>query len=202
MQMSLAKEKIISSKFIKQLQKGILSDVIDLMQDESAKDFILIVDGEEFPVHKFMLEARVPTLAEALKNNPKAKNMAVPDISVDIFKIVMDYLYTDKLPRDDDTDYFQLFIAASLLRLDLLKFFAGVKSCNLIIQENVIEMLTMSDKYGHEQLKSRAFDEIKKFYPNIKFDSKWINDVSKIIEVIKTNGKRRVSRIPVRTSLV
>lgn len=193
----LEHEKISIDKFTQKLEKGVISDVIDLIQDESTRDFIIIIDDQEFPVHKFLLEARSSTLASLLRSNPDAKTLNLSDITVDVFEKILQFLYTDELPREGGIDYFRLFIAAAILKIEDLKYFAGVKSCNYITKENAIEMLNLSNQYGHEVLMNCAFDEIKNFYPNIKFEKNWINDVNQVIAAIKKNEKKRVSGIPI-----
>ncbi|KAL7013094.1 hypothetical protein ACKWTF_015189 [Chironomus riparius] len=62
------KNSYITSKY----QKCIHSDIEAYLQDKLTKDFQIQIDEHEFPVHKFLLAARSPTLAELLKNNPEA----------------------------------------------------------------------------------------------------------------------------------
>ncbi|KAL7042047.1 hypothetical protein ACKWTF_000995 [Chironomus riparius] len=194
----LEQEKKINEKFTQRLEKGILSDVIDLIQDESARDFNIVIKDHEFPVHKCILQARSPTLAEILRNNPEAQNINLTDIDVDVFEKIFQFLYADELPSDNEVNYLKLFRAAGVLKIEDLKNFAGVKACNSIRKENAVEVLKLSSKYEHEELKNCAFDQIKKFYPKIKFDNNWIRDIKKILGAIE---KKRASRIPVRISL-
>ncbi|CAG9797912.1 unnamed protein product [Chironomus riparius] len=197
LRVKLEQAQLKNVKFIQKLDKGILSDVMGMIQDENTKDFSIIINDNEFPVHKFLLEARSSTFASVLRNNPDAHNLVLTDIDEEVFEKILIFLYTDDLPRDYEEDYLKLFTAAGILKIEDLKSFAGVKACNLVKKENVIEVLILSTKYEHDVLKNCAFDEIKKFYPNIKFDNKWINDTHKILEAIE---KKKVSRIPVRVS--
>ncbi|CAG9807256.1 unnamed protein product [Chironomus riparius] len=198
---NLEQEELKTIKFSQKLIKGIISDVIDFIEDETAKDFHIIINEREFPVHKFILKARSPTLAEVLTNNPDAHDLILTDINENVFEKILQFLYTDELPRDGGIDYLNLFTAAGELKIEDLKHFAGVKACNYVVKENAVDVLFLSTKYEHDVLKNCAFDEIKKFYPTIKFDNHWIRDTSKIIEAIEKFEKKRVSRIPVRVSV-
>jgi hypothetical protein len=196
LQNELKEEKLKNSKLTQKLEKGIIGDVSKLIQDETAKNFKIIIHEQEFPVHKFLLEARSPTLAEILRNNPEAENLHLTDISVEVFEKILKFLYTDELTYED-AGSLNLFAAAGILKIEDLKNFAAVRSTNLIKKETVQEVLLLSDKFGHEELRNNAFGEIKKYYPKIKFENSWINDVSKIIRAIE-KGENRVSKIPVR----
>jgi len=106
-------------------KRGIFNDLTTFILDESTKDFNIIIEGQEFPVHKFLLAARSPTLAEILKNNPEVENLNLVDISVEIFEIILKFLYTDELPVEDGTNFMQLFSAAGKLKIDELRNFAA-----------------------------------------------------------------------------
>ena len=60
------------------------------------KDFSIKIEDREFKVHKFLLAARSPTLAEMIKNNPDADELQLVDISVEIFEKILKYLYVSK----------------------------------------------------------------------------------------------------------
>jgi len=108
----LDQEKLKNSELTDKLQAGFLNDLKAFTQGETTKDFQIQIGDHEFPVHKFLLAARSPTLAEILKNNPEVGNLNLVDISVEIFEIILKFLYTDELPGDDETNFLHLFAAA------------------------------------------------------------------------------------------
>ena len=72
-------------------QKGLIGDLRRFMQNENIKDFTIIIDEKEYLVHKFLLAARSPTLAETFSNNPGVDSLNLVDISVEIFEIILKF---------------------------------------------------------------------------------------------------------------
>jgi len=164
------------------------SDIKNFIQDETTKDFQIQIEGQEFPVHKFLLAARSPTLAEILKNNPEVENLNLIDISVEIFEIILKFLYTDELPGEDETNFLHLFAAAGKLKIEELMNFAASKLIDMIHAENALEIFKLANKYEQQGLKLKAFEEIKSNYPKSKFKDEWIDNtekVEKLIEILK-----------------
>jgi len=60
-------------------------------------------------------------MAEIFRNNPEAANLNLVDIPVDIFEIILKFLYTDELPDENETNFVQLFVAANRLQIKELK---------------------------------------------------------------------------------
>jgi len=175
------------SKKCQELEKNIQKfcfDIKNFTEDETTKDFRIQIDDREFPVHKFLLAARSPTLAEILKNNPEVENLNLVDISVEIFEIILKFLYSDELPGDNETNFLHLFAAAGKLKIEELKNFSAIKIIELINAENALEILNVSNKYEHEELRQKAFEEIKKKYPKIEFEDAWIHDGDKIEKIL------------------
>jgi len=181
-------EKLKSSELTDKLQAGFLNDLKAFTQDETTKDFQIQIDDHEFPVHKFLLAARSPTLAEILKNNPEVENLNLVDISVEIFEIILKFLYTDELTDDEGTNFLHLFAAAGKLKIQELMNFAAVKIIQMITEENSLDILKLSNKYNHDEMRFRAFEAFKRKYPNANLKAEFAVDMDKIdkfIEAIK-----------------
>jgi len=95
------------------------------------------------------------------------------------------FLYTDELPGDDGTNFMHLFAAAEKLEIDELKNFAASKIIVMIDQDNALEIFKLSNKYGHEELSKKAFNEFKKLYPSCKFKDEWITNTEIVVKVIE-----------------
>jgi len=184
---------------VKQLSKykaGVYFYLEKLIQDDTKKDFKIIIDNCEFPVHKFLLVARSPTLAEILKRKPEAKNLKLLEISVEIFEIILKFLYTDKLPGVDEANFLHLFAAAGKLKIKELEEHCAIELIGIIDENNAIEVLKLSNKYGHEDLSKMAFYEIQIKYPGVIFKDKLyknVNDLEKFIEIV--NRKDEADRL-------
>ncbi|KAL7013124.1 hypothetical protein ACKWTF_015206 [Chironomus riparius] len=167
------------------------SDIKTFLEtDETFRDFSIQIDNREFPVHKFLLAARSPTLAEILKNNPEVENLKLVDISMETFEIILKFLYTDELPGDDGANFLHLFAAAGKLKIQELKNYAATKLIDQINEDNVIDILNVSKNYEHEELRTKAFEEVKKKYPKIEFKDEWAANPEKLIKIIEIIKKK------------
>ncbi|KAL7013207.1 hypothetical protein ACKWTF_015262 [Chironomus riparius] len=174
------------------LQSGLSVDIKTYILEESTKDFKIIIGSHEFTVHKFLLAARSPTLAELLRNNPKAEDLKLSDVSADNFEIILKFLYTDEIPCDERTDFMLLFAAAGKLKIQELKNHAAEKVISQIDEDNALKILYEASKYEHDKLARAAFEKIKKKYPRMHFKDKWMKQpekLQKILEVIHKKGE-------------
>jgi len=146
------------------------SGIKNFIQDETTKDFQIQIDDHEFPVHKFLLAARSPTLAEILKNNPEVENLNLVDISVEIFEITLKFLYADELPGDNGTNFLHLFAAERIT--------------GMIDSENALAIFKIACKYDNKELKLKTFKLLKEKYPGSKFKDEWIDDTEKVDKLI------------------
>lgn len=156
-----------------------------IQQDEFFKDLTVIIGESQFRVHKWLLAARSPTLAEMLTDT-SAENLKLESINKEVFEKILKYMYKDELPRDqDETDFFELFAASGKLKIEELKEFAALKLLGMVDGDNALRILSISNKYGHEQLKQRAFEVIKNHHPEIKFGDELIEDSCKVATAIQ-----------------
>ena len=157
-------------------QQTLLIDINKFVIDNSFKDFNIQIGDQIFPVHKFIIAARSPTIAEIIKNNPEVENLNLFDMPVDIFEKVLKYIYTDEYPTVNGLDLLRLFAAAGRLKINALKNFAATQILGTLNADNSIEVLKLSNKYEHEELRENSFDEIKKKFPNIPFKDQWVHE--------------------------
>lgn len=170
------------------LQNELNNEIKTLINDNSLKDFKIIIGDHEFVVHKFLLIARSPTLADILRNNPYVENLNLIDIPVEIFEKVLNFIYSDELPSDDKINFLQLFAAAGRLKINKLKEYAASKILNQINPENALEVFKLSNRYDHSELRNKSFTKIKDIYSKMKFLDEWAfqtEQVNKAIELFK-----------------
>jgi len=166
--------------------EDIQSDIKRFLQDdETFKDFQIQINDKEFSVHKILLAARSPTLAEILRNNPGVENLNLVDISAGIFTIILKYLYTDELLIEKGTNFLDLYAAAGKLKIEGLKNLAAQKIIDSMKTQNALDVLKLSNKHEHEELRQAAYQKIKNDYPKIDFKAEWSKDVDKMIKVIE-----------------
>ncbi|XP_070489969.1 uncharacterized protein [Chironomus tepperi] len=166
-------------------QSLLINDFKSFINDETTKDFHIQIGDHNFPVHKFLIAARSPTLAELLKNNPGVGNLKLIDIPVDIFEVILKFLYTDELPGVDGMNYLHLLAAAGKLKIEELKKYAGNKVIDNIDDNNAVEILRLGVKYQNDEMRQKAFKKIKEMYPKINFKDEWAVDPEKVKKVIE-----------------
>lgn len=170
------------------LSTNLIDNFKNYIQNEQTKDFKIIIDEQEFLVHKILLIIQSPTLAEILRNNPDIENLNLIDIPIPIFERILKFLYTDEFVFDNETSALPIFAAAGRLKLQKLIDCAAEKLFDQINPKNVLEILNLSAKFQKNELKVKAFEEVKKKYPNIKFKDEWLENSEKlkfIIDMLK-----------------
>jgi len=175
---------------LEKMKASLAYDLTSFTQNETTRDFKIIIEGQEFPVHKFLLAARSPTLAEILKNNPEVENLNLVDISVEIFEIILKFLYTDEHPGDKGTNFMQLFAAAGKLKIEKLVKYAAPKIINQVDGENALEILRVSACFKLFDLKLKTFKLLKKKFSEIKFEDEWLENPDKLIKVVTMLKKK------------
>jgi hypothetical protein len=105
------------------------------------------------------------------------------DISFEVFEIILDFIYKDKISFESSKAR-EIFVAAGKLKIEGLKS----KSAEILIKEMnehqnldyLIETFNLGSKFNSHELKLKAFEEIKKHFegnsPGSIFDRELIND--------------------------
>lgn len=168
----------------KKLDKDLTDDLNVLLRDTTAKDFTIKIGKEEFKIHKFIFMARSKLFAEMIKANPDAGDLELQDIPIETFKEILLFIYQGTQPKND-SDPLKMFAAASKLKIDGLRNFVANKAMTIINPQNAFEYLVVSNKYNHNELKIKAFSEIKKIFPNIQ--NQLANEPEKLMKVMEAS---------------
>ena len=169
-----------------QPERNFVHDVYKYTQNENFKDFIIKIGIHEFHVHKFLIAARSQTFANLIHNNPHVEKLDLIDIPVQTFEIILNFIYNDEFPLDEvNLDIIRLFAAAGQLKIIDLMNYSARHILKIINEQNALELLRLSNKYEHNEIRQKAFDIIKLRYPKITFKDKLAMEpesVSKLIE--------------------
>ncbi|KAG5670668.1 hypothetical protein PVAND_000916 [Polypedilum vanderplanki] len=163
----------------------IFGDFKTVMDDNDFKDFTIKTEYEEFKAHKFVLAARSPIFARVFKDNIHAECLNLLDISTKIFREILHFIYTDDFPQSTEIDYIELFKASERLKIEKLKMFSVKKLINKITSENAFEILILSNKYGYDELRQKAFEEIKKYFDNEQIDDALATQPDKLKRLVE-----------------
>ncbi|GAV70321.1 BTB domain-containing protein/MATH domain-containing protein [Cephalotus follicularis] len=140
----------------------------DLLDSEIGCDIVFQVGDETFKAHKLILAARSPVFRAqffGLVGDPKLDNIVVKDVEPSIFKAMLLFIYSDKLPEVHEitgsasvctsTNIVQhLLAAADLYNLDRLKLLCEAKLCEELNADTVATTLALAEQHQCPQLKS------------------------------------------------
>ncbi|KAI4307586.1 hypothetical protein L6164_030758 [Bauhinia variegata] len=143
-------------------------DLKELLESEVGCDIVFKVGNESFKAHKLILAARSPVFRAqffGLVGDPSLDELVVEDIEPFIFKALLLFVYTDKLPDVYEvmgltlmcthTVMVQHLLAAGdLYNLDRLKLLCESKLCEEINTDNVATILALAEQHHCPQLKA------------------------------------------------
>jgi hypothetical protein len=147
-------------------------DVKSYLMDDDFKDFTVIVDGQNFKIHKMVLAARSSVFVQIIKNNPDAVELKMTDIPVETFGEMLEFIYHDKLPMRADR-LSLLFKAALKLDIQALKGAIIKKLGDVLSEENALDALELAVIHDIPELKAKAIEKIQPMFPSkeLKIDS-------------------------------
>ncbi|GLC40320.1 hypothetical protein PLESTB_001597800 [Pleodorina starrii] len=143
------------------------ADLSGLLQRGEGTDVTLVVEGEEFKAHKFLLQARSKFFHSLLNNSMREGlegRAVVHGIKAPVFKALLHYVYTDNLPdgMDDgnlETEMAQhLLAAADQMQLERLRRVCERRLVETVEVESVADTLALADGNHSEELKKVCLD--------------------------------------------
>jgi speckle-type POZ protein len=152
--------------------------IADLQSDWRGTDTTIVVGGEEFRAHRWLLAARSPVFAEELLASPKGKKdsgahrIEINDMEPSVFKSLLRYMYTDALPVATDDDGVatarDLLGAANRYKLERLKLICEDTLWQRIDVNTVAGILAAAEQHQCRALKAACMDFIVASPQNMK----------------------------------
>ncbi|KAK1647759.1 hypothetical protein QYE76_065564 [Lolium multiflorum] len=152
--------------------------IADLQSDWRGTDTAIVVGGEEFRAHRWLLAARSPVFAEELLASPKGKKdsgahrIEINDMQPSVFKSLLRYMYTDALPVSTDDDGVatarDLLGAANRYKLERLKLICEDTLWQRIDVNTVAGILAAAEQHQCRALKAACMDFIVASPQNMK----------------------------------
>nr|CAB3481491.1 unnamed protein product [Digitaria exilis] len=147
----------------------IASHIGSLLESTDGSNVTFVVDGEEFPAHQAVLAARSPVFkAQLLGSMADAKmaSITLQGIAPATFKAMLQFIYTDDLPGDEEdgdeevpTEAFEdLLAAADRFALDRLKLMCAKKLWDGVSTDTVGATLACAETYSCPELKMKCLD--------------------------------------------
>lgn len=166
-----------------------IEDLKDLNIEENPEFISIKVGSKIFKIDRNLLTERSRSFAELVEKNPNLNFSIVDDIPCDTFEDILTYLNDDEPPIDAHKAR-ELFEAAGKLKIESLKGICEeilINDMNFEIDLNfLLENFTLGVKYECKNLKLRAFEEIKKHFPDKKIKEEFMNHPDKMKKLIST----------------
>lgn len=170
---------------------GLSHDINKFISNDEFKNLKILINETEFKVHKFLLTARSPVLKELMKRDSNADSITLEHIPKEIFQHILDFIYDEKLPNNDVV--LETYAAAAQLQIQELQDFAASRMTTLIDDENALKILFMANEYKNEDLKLKAFDHIKSFFPDKKLKTELASNPEAVRKLIA--AKKEIERL-------
>lgn len=138
-----------------------------LLDSKDGTDVSFNIDGEIFYAHRTVLAARSPVFKVGLLGpmvEAKMPSITLHGIAPATFRIMLQFMYTDTLPGDDelgDSPYEMmqhLLAAADCYALDRLKLICAQRLWNKVSADTVAATLACAEMYSCRELKSKCID--------------------------------------------
>jgi len=133
-----------------------------------SEDVTFSVDGGKFRTHRAILAARSPVFKAQLFGSMADATMpciTLHDIKPATFQILLRFIYTDELPRVEESSsdssmdlYLDLLAAADMYQLDRLKVMCARKLWECVSAETVAKVLGCAELHNCPELKRTCLD--------------------------------------------
>ncbi|KAH0506053.1 Speckle-type POZ protein [Microtus ochrogaster] len=140
----------------------LVDELGELWENSLFTDCCLVVADQEFRAHKAILAARSPVFRAMFEHDMEESRtnlIEIHDLQPEVFKAMMDFIYTGKEP-DLHSMADAMLAAADKYGLERLKLMCESSLCKDLSVENAAHTLLLADLHGSVHLKSRAMDFI------------------------------------------
>jgi speckle-type POZ protein len=164
----------------------------DLLVSKQGADVTFLVAGETFQAHRCVLAARSPVFkAEVfgrMKESTRGAVIRVDDMDAQVFRALLDFVYTDTLPDFQDSMKKQeeaalaqhLLVAADRYNLERLKLICEDRLCGHIDTASAATILALAEQHHCRGLKEACF--------------RFLSTPSTLNAVMATNGFDHLTR--------
>ncbi|KAG5668341.1 hypothetical protein PVAND_016284 [Polypedilum vanderplanki] len=168
------------------LRLNLLMEIV--VAESSFKEFTINVGKTSFKIDKILFASQSTRLAEIFRDYPEAKEFKLEDTSEKTFQNVFDFICTNEIP--ENANLIELFVAANRLKIHtLIKAVAEILIEN-IDESNSFEILVIANRFNHDKLREKAFENIKtKIFPFKSLDENLAKQPEKLRNMIEMKRK-------------
>nr|XP_042126083.1 speckle-type POZ protein-like [Peromyscus maniculatus bairdii] len=147
----------------------------ELWKNSQFTDCCLVVAGQEFQAHKAILAARSPVFRAMFQHDmeeSRKNRIEIPHLVLQVFKAMMDFIYTGTAP-DLDSMADSVLAAADKYGLEHLKVMCEDALFRDLSVENAAHTLFLADLHISGQLKTHTLDFITAHASEVSETSDW-----------------------------
>jgi BTB/POZ domain len=175
----------------------IATEVVEsLRASRRFSDFTIVVGSKEFAVHKSVLGIQSSVFAAIFENDMKERiegKMEIEEFSAAAVEDFLRFFYTGEI--QDARNAMEIFELAAKYDILKLKLIAEIIVFRQVEENNAMQILELANLYKSENLKNKAFTEIKKMFPKTALQPELKDkpdDVKELIEA-KRNFEENIS---------
>ncbi|XP_043475491.1 speckle-type POZ protein-like isoform X2 [Leptopilina heterotoma] len=166
----------------------LLDDYSKLFENSLFADATINVKGHSFRVHKAIITVRCSFFAAMFNPESRMKEQVegiaeINDISVDVFREILRFIYTGKVENIKE-NVADLLIAAEKYDLNVLKAICEREMYEILSEENAMEFLIIVDRLNISLLKKRILRFIKQNITVIIAQDNWTDILSKHVDLL------------------
>lgn len=146
------------------VQEQLSQKLLGLLNSENYSDVTILIGTEKFKVHKSMLTMNSEYFDTMFKSGFKEANdceLEIKEVNPDVFKIILEYIYAQKIPEDLESKAKDILVAADLFCLQPLFDICVQVLCKRVTLENCIDLMILAETYCLKDLKQIAVDLVK-----------------------------------------
>lgn len=147
------------------------SDLLSLWDDSIGTDVCFDVEGERMHAHKIILQARSPVFKALLTGPMKEGNdpyVTIKDVKAPVFKTLLYFAYSDKLPAELQDSKLEvpmaqhLLAAADRFQLIRLRCMCEQRLCDSVAVDTVATTLALAEQNNARELKRVCLEFVAK----------------------------------------
>lgn len=150
-------------------------DFSKLLEESSSSDVVITCENSQFHAHKIVLDTRSGVLSAMLKSDMvegKTGIIKIEGINNSTFELFLRYLYTAILPDLSIETAMELYIAADMYAVEVLKKACSEYLNKNLSESNACEILVLADLHSDKEFRTKVISYIvEKKIP--QKDKKW-----------------------------
>ena len=157
-------------------ERQVLTHLSNLLDTQSMADVTFIFENEKIDAHSAIVVSASPVICAMLENNNfeegVTKEVKIDGIDPVVFKELLRYLYTGKVPKLDEMTE-ALFLAAHIYHIESLKNFCEQRLIKKLNIDAVVRYLVLARLYNAPQLLEASLMLMEENKKEVKARPEW-----------------------------